>query len=145
VLRTVDGEQGVFVNNPNLFSATGSDFQYLQHRRIMIIFKRALRIYFQRRLSKPIIVDSQTGFILESEALEIEQGANAVLKGLLLAKPKCSGGAYGLAKFVHINRTDNLLSTKTMNVQAGLIPLAYPKSIVIDEGFYNPALQIIQK
>lgn len=144
-LRTVDGEQGIFVNNPRIFSASGSDFEFLQHRRVMIIMKRAVRLYFQKVLSKPIVVSASTGFILESEAKSIEQGIDAILRSLLLAKPKASGGAFGQFKFVHINRTDNLLSTKTMNVQAGLIPLAYPKTIVIDEGFYNPALQIIQK
>lgn len=143
VLRTVDGEQGVFINNARIFSTTGSDFEFLQHRRVFNIFKRALRIYFQRRLSKPVVVNNETGFILEEEAVEIESGASSILADLLLNKPMASGGQYSLRDFVRVNRTDNLLSTKTMNVTAGMIPLAYPKVIIIDEGFYNPALQTV--
>ncbi|NIR32218.1 MAG: hypothetical protein GWN84_23555, partial [Gammaproteobacteria bacterium] len=108
VLRTFDGAQGVYVNNPNTFSANGSDFELLQHRRVMNRAKRALRGYFTRRLSKPIAVNASTGFILESEALEIEAGANAILRGVLLAKPKAS------AATVTLSRDDNLLSTKTL-------------------------------
>jgi hypothetical protein len=143
VLRTWDGEQGVFVNNPNLFSPSGSDFSYFQHRRIMNLLKRTSRIFFQRRLSKPIAVDTKTGFILESEAKEIEASANAAIRGVLLAKPMVSGGAYGPSQFVKISRTDNLLSTKTLNISEGVIPLAYPKAIIIQDQFTNPIVQTL--
>ncbi len=142
-LCTWDGEQGVYVNNPNMFSPVGSDFQFLQHRRVMNLAKRALRIYMQRRLSKPIIVNAKTGFILEAQAVEIEQGANSVLRGELLAKPMVSGGAFGPDSFLQLSRTDNLLSTKTLTGQAGIVPLSYPKKITIDIGFLNPALSVI--
>jgi hypothetical protein len=143
VLRTVDGESGVFVNNARIFSASGSDFEFIQHRRVFNVFKKALRLYFQRRLSKAVEVDADTGYILEEEAVEIERGADSILSDLLLSKPMASGGRYARREFVKVSRTDNLLSTKTMNVDAGVIPLAYPKTINIDEGFYNPALQLI--
>lgn len=141
--RTWDGVQGVYVNNPNLHSPAGSDFTYLQHRRVMNLAKRSLRLYMQRRLSKPIVVDGKTGFILESQAKEIESGANAILRSVLLNKPKCSAGAFGPALFLKLSRTDNLLSTKTLTGQAGIVPLAYPKAILIDIGFRNPALSVI--
>jgi hypothetical protein len=143
VLRTWDGKQGVYINNPNLMSATGSDFQFGQHRRVMNLGRRTLRLYFIDRLSKPVLVNSATGFILESEALEIEAGADSLMRAVLRAKPKCSGGGIDgkAARFCKISRTDNLLSTKTMTVQGAVIPLAYPKVINIDLGFKNPALQ----
>jgi hypothetical protein len=137
-LRTWGSDvQGVYINNPRLLSAAGSDFEFIQHRRVMNIAKRALRLYFQRRLSKKIVVDKLTGFIKETEAREIESGANAVLRAVLLQKPKAS------ASLVTISRTDNLLSTKTLTVQATVTPLAYPKLINLNIGFRNPALQTV--
>lgn len=136
VLRTWEGIPGVYVNRPRLFSSEGSDFQLLPHRRVINLAHAALRVYFIRRLNKPILVDATTGFIAEAEALEIEAGARAVLAGALLAKPKASAVLFTLS------RTDNLLSTKTLTGQARVVPLAYPEFINLDLGFFNPALQL---
>jgi hypothetical protein len=137
VLRTWDGVAGVFVNRPRIFSADGSDFRLMPHRRVLNIAHAALRTYFIRRLNQPVQVDATTGFILESEALEIESGARAVMRAALLAKPKASG-----IQFV-LSRTDNLLSTQTMTGTARVIPLAYPEFIELSLGFLNPALQVV--
>jgi len=136
VLRTHKGYGGVYVNNPRIFSASGSDFEFAQHRRTINLAKVALTTYFKRRLSKPILVDKDTGYILESEALEIESGATAIMRAVLTAKPKASAVSFALS------RLDNLLSTKTLNGQAGVTPLAYPKQISFDIGFTNPALAL---
>jgi hypothetical protein len=136
VLRTWDGLAGVYVNRPRLFSAEGSDFQIMPHRRVMNRAYEALYAYFVRRLNKPVRVNKTTGFILEAEAQEIEAGAKSVLRSALLAKPMASD-----VQFV-LSRTDNLLSTKTMTGQARVVPLAYPESIDLDLGFINPALQV---
>lgn len=136
-LRTWPSESGVYVTNPRIFSANGSDFEFVPHRRVMNLFAETLASYFRHRLSKPVLVDRTTGFILESEAQEIENGARSLCVAVLEAKPKASGTS------VVISRTDNLLSTKTMTVDARTIPLAYPKQINISIGFLNPALQVI--
>lgn len=135
VLRTWEGYQGVYVNRPRIFSAEGSDFQIVPHRRVLNLAHSALLAYFARRLSKIVLVSATTGFILEEEALEIEGGARKIMRAVLLAKPKASGIMFTLS------RTDNLLSTKTMTGQGRVIPLAYPEFINLDLGFYNPALQ----
>jgi hypothetical protein len=137
-LRTVDGIPGVYCTNPRLFSAPGSDFEFFQHRRIMNLAKFGLRLYFVRRLSKPLLVDKNTGFILETEALEIESGAKAIMRSLLRSKPKASDVDFELS------RTDNLLTTKTLTGQARVTPLAYPKAINVAIGFFNPALQVLK-
>jgi hypothetical protein len=137
-LRTIDAKQGVYVNNPNLFSPVGSDFQYFQHRRVMNIAKRALRLYFTSRLSKPVLVNATTGFILETEALEIERGATVALESSLMARPMASAVSFTLS------RTDNILSTKTLTGQGFVTPLAYPKTFNIEVGYRNPALQILK-
>lgn len=140
VLRTIPGLSGVYVNRPRLFSSAGSDFYIMPHRRVMNLAREALRLYLTLRLNKPIRVNKTTGYILESEALEIEAGADAILRAVLEAKPKASGGGYPGGRYVSISRTDNLLSTKTMTGQARIVPLAYPETIILDMGFSNPAL-----
>lgn len=136
VLRTWEGIQGVYVNRPRILSAAGSDFDLFTKRRVLNITHAALRIYFIRRLNKPILVDKKSGFILESEALEIESGALAAMRSVLLAKPKASGIQFSLS------RIDNILSTKTLTGTARVIPLAYPEFIDLEVGFLNPALTI---
>ena len=143
VLRTWDGEQGVYTCNARLFSASGSDFQWFQHRRVMNLLKRTTRIYFQRRLSKPIKVDGKTGFILNSEAVAMEAGANAAIRAVIMAKPMASAGAFGPFAFVKINRTTNLLQGNDLLIQEGLIPLFYPKKIIVNTGFSNPSVQAV--
>jgi len=136
VLRTWDGIAGTYINRPRIFSAAGSDFQLLPHRRVMNLAHAALRAFFIRRVNVPILVDKTTGFILESEALEIESGARAAMRALLLAKPKASAVQFALS------RTDNLLSTKLLTGTARVVPLAYPETISLELGFLNPALQV---
>jgi len=143
VLRTHDDAQGVYVNNPRLLSTTGSDFEFAQHRRIMNLFREVLDRYFLRRLSRPIVVSRKTGKILESEAAAIDAECNALCDAVLMAKPKASDGGIN-GKFVRVSRNDNLLSTKKLTGQGAIVPLAYPKTIELDIGFRNPALQIVQ-
>lgn len=135
-LRTWDGYAGVYVNRPRLFSPNGSDFQLMPHRRVMNLAHSTLRAYFVRRLNKAVIVSRSTGFITEAEAIEIELAATALLRSVLLAKPKASHVLFTLS------RTDNVLSTKTLTGQARVVPLAYPETIALDVGFYNPALAV---
>jgi len=134
VLRTWAGRPGVYLNRPRIFSTPTSDYQLIPHRRVINLAKRIVRSYLEERVNLEILVNGSTGYILESEALEIEAGALAALRGALLAKPKASAIEFT------VSRTDNLLSTKTMNCECRIIPLAYPEFINVDIGFSNPAL-----
>lgn len=136
VLRTIEDYAGVYLNRPRIFSPAGSDFRLVPHRRVLNVANLALRAYMTRRLNRPILVDAATGYILEEEALEIEAGARAVLRAVLLAKPKASGATFALS------RTDNLLSTFTLTGDARVLPLAYAEWINLTLGFTNPALQV---
>lgn len=135
-LRTWEGYPGVYINRPILMSAPGSDFELVPHRRVMNLARIALRSYFTRRLNRPIRVNESTGYILETEALQMEAGGKAVLRAALMATPKASGFQLTLS------RTDNVLSTKTLTVTVRIIPLGYPEFITITLGFYNPALAL---
>lgn len=137
VLRTWEGLAGVYVNRPRIFSAEGSDFDIMPKRRVMNLARDATRRYLQRRLNQPVLVNSTTGFILESEALEIEAGGRAALAAVLSSSPKASGWSFVVA------RNDNLLSTKTMTVTTRIVPLAYVEFIEESVAFENPALRVV--
>lgn len=136
VARTWDGEAGVYVNRPRLFSPEGSDFQIMPHRRVMNRAVAALRVYLRRRLNRDVLVDRTTGYIRESEAAEIEARGASILAAVLGAAPKASGWTFV------VSRTDNLLSTKTMTFTARIVPLAYPETAALTVGFSNPALNL---
>lgn len=136
-LRTWEGIAGVYVNRPRIFSAEGSDFQLMPHRRVMNLARATSRAYLLRRLNQPVLVDAKTGFILEEEALTIEAGLRAALRAVLLTTPKASGIR------VTLSRTDNVLSTKTLTVAVRVIPLGYVEFITESVGFMNPALQVV--
>ncbi len=137
VLRTVEGRgTGVYINNPRLLAPPGSDFQYLQYRRVMNIARTELRNYFISRLSKPVRVNKKTGFIRETEARAIEKAIERRLAKLLLTKPKASDVTFTLS------RTDNILSTFTLTGTCRITPLGYSKFFDVEVGFYNPALQV---
>lgn len=137
-LRTWDGDvQGVYVTRPRIFCANGSDFSIMPLRRVMNLARIAIRGYLIRRLNRPVQVDKRTGYILEAEAQEIEAGGNAILKAALGGTPKASAWSFT------VRRDDNLLSTKTMNTETRIVPLAYPETINNAIGFENPALVAI--
>lgn len=136
-LRTDDDYPGVFVTNPKLLTPPGSDFEFIQHRRIMDIACDVVRKFLKLRLSKGLTVDRNTGFILESEADDIEVNGTARLRNALTGRGWASGASIVVA------RDDVILSTKTLTVTQRVIPLAYPKTIAVTAGFYNPALQIV--
>lgn len=133
--RTWPSIEGVYVTRPLLLSSTGSDFDILPKREVLNLALIALYAFLVRRTNVPVRVDPKTGFILEPEAREIEAGARAAMSAAIMDVPKASAVAFVL------NRTDNILSTKTLAGQARVTPLGYPETINATVGFTNPALQ----
>jgi hypothetical protein len=136
VLRTWERRQGVYINRPLILSAAGSDFDIIPHRRVMNLVLDTVYDYFVERLNDDVLVDADTGFILEAEAKSIESACNSRLSAAI-AGPKAT------AAYVVLSRTDNLLSSKTFTGNAVLVPLAYPENANISVGFSNPALQVV--
>jgi hypothetical protein len=140
--RTHEEIKGVFINNPRILCPEGSDFEFIQHRRVMNVARFALRAFAKRRLSKPIYVSKKTGFILEEEAVEFETNATRAMRTALSIPSSGQGGKASDASF-KLSRTDNILSNKTLTGDGKVIPLAYPKLIDLGISFANPALQVI--
>ncbi len=137
VLRTWEGRGGIYVNRSRIFAPAGSDYRLHTYRRVANLAQATLRPYLEERLSVPLLVDADSGFILESEAQDIEAGARAILRAALTTTPKASGVQ------VRVGRTDNLLAENAdLTGEVRVIPLAYPEGISFDFGFLNPALQV---
>lgn len=135
VLRTWEEFKGVYPNNPLLFSPEGSDFDIMPKRRVMNIAHATMRLYFARRLAKDIFADKKTGYILESEAREIESGATKALLAAL--KGKVSDAS------VVLSRTDALLQKAPLTGEYRLEPLIYIEDANLTAGLENPALNVV--
>lgn len=136
-LRTWEGYPGVYPTNIRIFSAPGSDFQFLQHRRVMNI---ALQVTYSESvliLNVPVRVSRTTGKILEVDRKRIENRINAQLTSTLLNTKRASDAYCIVAK------DDNLLSGDPLTITTRVVPLAYPKEISASVGFINPALQAV--
>lgn len=129
-----------YVNNPRIQSTSGSDFVFVQYRRVMNLLRRGLKSYLESRLSKDVRVRTKgalRGRILESEAKEIEAGANRAL-WLAAKEGRYISGDQTDSRFV-LSRDDDILATSTLHYQARAVPRGYIKSIDGDLGFSNPA------
>jgi hypothetical protein len=138
VLRTWEGKSGVYSNRPRLFSGETSDFYLMPHRRVMNLARGTAQDYFTDRLSKETLVDGTTGFILESEAKEMEDVCTSRLAQVLLKKPKASKVSVSIA------RNENLLPrNSTMSGEIRVVSLAYPENILLRIGFENPVSNVV--
>jgi hypothetical protein len=135
-LRTIIGRQGFFISNGKVMASAGSDFQLVQHRRIMDKACAVARNALLNFLNDSVNVDAATGFILEKDAQNIEAFVEGQLDAALLAPGSAS------AIQVTVKRDENILSSQTLRVTIRIVPLGYAKTIVQDIGFTNPALQI---
>ena len=129
-----DGTQ-VFITNPRVMSASGSDYQFAQHARVSHKVCKIVRRVLEGRSSADLLVSEQTGYILDTEANDIEAEVNAALRDEVTARRNATQVLF------RMNRTDNLLSTFTLQGSARIIPLAYAKRFNVTVGFFNPALR----
>lgn len=133
-LRTHIGLPGFYVTNGRMFSSPTSDYQYFQHRRVMDIACKGMRLIGLHYLNDSVRVNSTTGLILEVDALKIEAYGEAILRAMVTQPGYASD--VGLT----VDRTVNMLSTNSLVLHGRVIPLGYAKYIYADIGFLNPAL-----
>lgn len=130
-LRIWDGETGVYVNNPRLLSAVGSDFDFSPKRRVMNLARGIAVAWLRRNVqSRPLRVNKATGFVRESELLALEAALNAELTRQIMAKPKASSVR------VVLSRNDAVLQAPyPLTGKLRMVPLAYPKDVSVDAGW----------
>lgn len=135
-LRTLVGMPGFYVTTGHMFVPVTSDYNLSQNRRVMdlacTVSHQAL-LYF---LNASVRVKKADGTILPADAARIETFVGGQVGAALVATGFASSSA------LVMDRTNNVLSTKTLNVSTRIVPLGYAKTINEDIGFLNPALQI---
>jgi hypothetical protein len=82
-------------------------------------------------------VNPKTGFILEADARKIEIGGQAAESDSLITPGAVSNTT------VTLSRTDNILSTSTINATIAIVPLGYIKAIVTTVQLVNPAISAV--
>lgn len=132
--RTIVGKLGFFITRGRMMAAPGSDFEQIMNCRVMDRACTVSRSALLDFVNTSVRIDPVTHFILEQDAQRIEGIAQAKLEADLLNAGECSAIA------VTCSRTDNILSTSTLNVETAIVPLGYTENIVETIGFQNPAL-----
>jgi hypothetical protein len=135
-LRTIVGQPGFFVNSDtdgNMASAPGSDFAFVQHRRVMDRFCVLARERGTVYLNDDIFDDPTTGAIKASEAALIERAIYRYCASGL--------GDSVSAIAVVIDRDEVILETKNISLALSLTPKGYAKTITMILGLRNPALE----
>jgi hypothetical protein len=123
-LRSWEGRTGVWVNNPRLFSPTGSDFKYMQHGRIIDVACQIAREEVEPILSSSLLPKTDgSGQIDPLDADSIDAQVTGALGKALVGVRKARAATFA------ISRTDDVLTTEAISWEVRVVPLAYPKSM----------------
>jgi len=133
-LRTIVGQPGYYITNGRMLAPAGSDFTYVQNRRVMDKACKVARDGLMEYLNDSVRLNAD-GTIQEIDARAIEAYVNAQLDAELVSAGHASSTA------VLVDRTHNIASDSTMPVTVRILPLGYAKFITVDIGFTSPALQ----
>ncbi len=134
-LRTHVGYSGFYVNNPRIMAPAGSDFELIQYRAVMDLACAVGRASILFYLNKSLLV-KEDFTIAEIEALAIEARVQSALSQALVAEGHASSVS------VVVDRTVNLVTTKTLKAKLRVRPLGYVKTIDVEVGFDNVKLAL---
>jgi hypothetical protein len=119
-----------------MIAALGSDYAFVQNRRVMDEACAVNRVAMLSYLNESLLVNATTGFILETEALGIEADVDAQLEASLVT----GGVRHASAVACAVKRDENILSTKNLTTSVSVTPKSYSKTITTTIGFANPAI-----
>ena len=135
-LRSFEDKPGFFITNAWLFSTPGSDYRYVQMRRVINDVARIARAPMLPNLSRgvrtypsPAPDGKLAGAILEEEALDLESLVNDELLRTITQK----GDA--LKAWIEIDRANPMKQDETLNYRSLTRMPGYIKSIFGDFGF----------
>lgn len=138
-LRTLTDAPGYYIASDtggNMMAPLGSDYAFVQNRRVMDRACTVNRVAMLRYLNDDLLVNGTTGFILEEEARGIEADVNAQLGADLV-----NGGVrHASAVACRVKRDENMITTKNLTTSVSVTPKSYAKTITTEIGFRNPAL-----
>jgi hypothetical protein len=135
-LRTIPGLTGHFVTNGRMMAAPGSDFTYVQNRRVLdvgaAVGRAAILKFLNGRIATYTAVIggvSYPGAITEQTARAIETDVRSKMLAALVQ----IGQAQDCK--CEIDRTTDVLATSTIAATMSVKPFGYAKFIGIDIGF----------
>jgi hypothetical protein len=132
------------LTNARIKSAAGSDFRYWQHGRVMdaacatVVAVQATFIGMSIR-TNPDPAPNTTpalGSINELDARRLETQAENALRAILTQPNNVEGTRRHVSELDYqIDRTNNVLTTETIQSDVSIQPLGYPKTITTTIGF----------
>lgn len=125
-LRTFRGLPGFYITNGRTFATPGSDFTYLQYRRVIDRGATLLTIVVKQYINTEVKVNPN-GTIFEIDARAIEDRVLSYLYNQL--KDNVT------AIDVKVDRTINVLSTQNLKITCSILPFGYAKYISLVIGF----------
>jgi hypothetical protein len=131
--RTHIGRAGYYLTNGRTMAPGGSDYTYVQFRRVMDRACQVVRAGILPFLNSSVRIDD-AGKIDERDAKQIESMVNGMLDTALVSP------GYVSASEVVVDRSANILSGATLPVTVRVRPKGYAKQIEVSMGFTNPAL-----
>jgi len=137
-LRSYSQLDGFYLTNVPLKSAAGSDFEFWQHGRIMDQACRVVSQQHQLLISSSIIAKNDgSGSLTEFSAQAIEKKVQRALDNVIGSAirgigPTAIDGTIGHVSDIRyqVDRTNNVLSTKTLIATVSIVPRGYLKPIV---------------
>lgn len=128
-LRTFPGLPGAYITQGHMLVNPGSDFFSSQNRRVMDLACGVTYRALVPFLNDTLRVNTTGGTISDAQAAAIENTVNAKLASALV------GPGAAVAADVVVDRTNDVLATKTLKVTVRVLPFAYPAFIAADIGF----------
>lgn len=134
---------GVFLTNVWLKGLPGTDFEFWQHGRIMDEACKVVSAQHAQLISSSVICKADgTGSLTEPAALTIEKKVqraldNIIGSGVRGVGPKAIDGTTGHVSDIkyQVDRTNNVLSTKTLIATVSIVPRGYLKTLTTTLSF----------
>jgi hypothetical protein len=132
---SLEGTNGFYVIRGRMMAPAGSDYDDVMARAVMDRACEIAEAAHLEYLNKRQRIDRVTGKIDERDAQDMEANVRSKLESGLVGEDEASAIEYT------VSRTDNLLSTSTINTEVGVVPFGYSEFIKVKIGFVNPALR----
>jgi hypothetical protein len=139
-MRTFTGVGGFYLTQGRMKAPAGSDFDLDQYRGVMDMGCTVLYQAGLRYVNESIRVNGASGHILEREARRIESYVQSQVRTALKGKVSVDADTDEPAVYVTVDRSVNLLSSRTLEFDIGIVPLGYAKVVRFRVGFRNPRL-----
>lgn len=131
-LQQLFGLPGWYITNSNMMAAPGTDFTILPYCEVVDESCYVAYQFFVQKLGGSVRVNSTTGTILAADANDLDARCTAALQNAL--------GAGVSSVYCKVNRTNNILSSKTLLATIGIVPLGYIQTVNVTITLVNPAL-----